>query len=289
MDMLNLQLIVCPMRIAFAVLVIALSGISAVAQTAVPAASTPTGGIMLSPARVELEMAPGTERTVVINLDRAATSGAKPTRILATLQDWTMTRDAEVVFHAAGTQPKSASPWLVYSPTEAVVEPGSVHSIRVTVTVPPDASAGDHLAAVVIEPRPEDLKLLDNTRQMRMRFHMAAVFYVKVSGLTKAASLQGLTAEVGPEGIVIRPLFRNDGNSMVRPMASVRIMDASGQLVAELPQTDVLPVLGGSEISQRLILENTLKPGTYSVHLRADFQGGGKVTEGIAELVVAGQ
>jgi hypothetical protein len=69
----------------------------------------------------------------------------------------------------------------------------------------------------------------------------------------------------------------------------VRITDAAGQLVAELPQTEMLPVLGGSEISQRLVLENSLKPGTYSVHLRADFQGGGKLTEGIAELVVGAE
>src|SRR5262245_1426041 len=98
------------------------------------------GSMALAPARFELEMKPGTETTVVVDLDyRSAADVTKPARIVASLNDWTITRDGRVEFFPANTQPNSASPWLIYSPGEAAVMPGTVHQIRVTIAVPPNA------------------------------------------------------------------------------------------------------------------------------------------------------
>ncbi|HJT26395.1 MAG TPA: hypothetical protein VJ784_03210, partial [Pyrinomonadaceae bacterium] len=108
------------------------------AQTPVPEATPkPSGnGISLAPARLELEMQPGTEITVVVNLDYHATSeNSQPVRIVASLNDWTIDRDGQVKFERANTLPNSASPWLIYSPAETTVTPGNLHAIRVTVSV----------------------------------------------------------------------------------------------------------------------------------------------------------
>src|SRR5256885_522275 len=76
-------------------------------------------GISLSPARFELEMQPGTETTVVVNLDYRSTNAAgAPARIVASLNDWTITNDGCVEYYRANTRPGSASSWLVYSPGE---------------------------------------------------------------------------------------------------------------------------------------------------------------------------
>src|ERR1700745_3181456 len=84
------------------------------AQTA-PAPATPEAGadgIALAPARVELEMQPGSETTIVVNLDyHSANAPAQPARIVASLNDWNITRDGQVEFYRAGTQTNSASPW----------------------------------------------------------------------------------------------------------------------------------------------------------------------------------
>ena len=56
--------------------------------------------------------------------------------------------------------------------------------------------------------------------------------------------------------------------------------------IAELPQKESLPLLGGSELSEPLVIERRLAPGTYSVKYRVDFQDGNRPTEGITELVV---
>ena len=165
------------------------------AQSPSPAATpNPKGsGISLAPARFELEMQPGSETTVVVNLDyHSTTENSQPVRIVASLNDWTIDRDGQVQFEKANTFPNSASSWLIYSPAETTVTPGNLHAIRVTISVPKDATPGDHLTALVIEQRPENLKLNENRRQMVIRYRMGAVFYIKVPHLRRQGSLESL-------------------------------------------------------------------------------------------------
>ena len=106
----------------------------------------------LAPARFELEMKPGTETTVVVDLDfKTASDLTRPARIVASLNDWNITRDGRVEFFPANTQANSASSWLIYSPGEAAVMPGAMHQIRVTIAVPSNATPGDHLAALHLD------------------------------------------------------------------------------------------------------------------------------------------
>ena len=259
------------------------------AQTPVPdAAPKPSGnGISLAPARLELEMQPGTETTVVVNLDYHATSeNSQPVRIVASLNDWTIDRDGQVKFERPNTLPNSASPWLIYSPAETTVTPGNLHAIRVTVSVPKDATPGDHLTALIVEQRPDNIKLTENRRQVVIRYRMGAVFYIKVPQLRRQGSLESLSAETKDDQILVTPLLKNTGNSVIRPLTSVKVTDKAGVAVAELPQKESLPLLGGSELVQPLVLESRLAPGTYTVKYRVDFQDGSRPTEGVTELVI---
>ena len=266
----------------------------ALAQSAQPAQPAPApaegqrrDGIALAPARFELEMEPGSEATVVVNLDyHTARPDAQPSRILATLNDWNLTAQGELEFFKAGTRAGSASPWLVYSPGEVLVEPGKTHSIRVTVTVPKDAAPGDHLAALVVEQRPETIRLNMNERQMLLRYRMAALFYIKIPRLTREGSLINLKAAANDEGVLVTPTLKNAGNSVVRPLAALAIHEAAGKLVAQVPEGETLPVLANSELTQRVLIPEKLPPGQYSVTYRVSFQGHGKATEGVTKLVV---
>lgn len=248
----------------------------------------PTGnGISLAPARLELEMQPGTETTVVVNLDYHATSeNSQPVRIVASLNDWTIDRDGQVKFERANTLPNSASSWLIYSPAETTVTPGNLHAIRVTVSVPKDATPGDHLTALIVEQRPDNIKLTENRRQVVIRYRMGAVFYIKVPQLRRQGSLESLRAETKDDQILVTPLLKNTGNSVIRPLTSLKVTDKAGVAVAELPQKESLPLLGGSELLQPLVLESRLAPGTYTVKYRVDFQDGSRPTEGVTELVI---
>ncbi len=252
------------------------------------AAAAQSGSMALAPARFELEMRPGTETTVVVDLDyKSAGEAAKPARIVASLNDWTMTRDGRVEFFPANTRPDSASSWLIYSPGEAAVMPGTMHQIRVTVAVPANARPGDHLASLIIEQRPETLKFAQNARQMVVKYRMASLFYIKVAGLTREGSFEDLYAESLPEGIVVTPVLRNAGNSMVRPTASVQVIDADGKVAAALPESETLPILAGGEIARPILIESALAAGKYSVKYRVDFQDGRPAVEGLTDVVVS--
>ena len=248
----------------------------------------PIGGSMaISPARFELEMKPGSETTVVVNLDfRAPMNVTEPVRIVATQNDWTITKDGRIEYSRANSVPNSASSWLIYSPGEAAVIPGTIHQIRVTVSVPANATPGDHLTALIIEQRPEKIKFEQNVRQVIVRYRMASVFYIKVPGLTKKGSVENLYAESTPDGIVVTPMLKNDGNSMIRPVAAVTILDADGKVMADLPEAETLPILAGAELNQPVLIGKSLAAGNYTVKYRIDFQDGGKAIEGITDLVV---
>lgn len=246
-----------------------------------------SASMALAPARFELEMKPGTETTVVLNLDfRAGSESSQPVRIVASLNDWTMTKDGRVEYFRSSSQPNSAAPWMIYTPGEASVVPGTIHPIRVTISVPENAVPGDHLAALIIEQRPDQLKFETNARQMIVRYRLASVFYIKVPGLTRKGSVENLFAESTGEGIVVSPTLKNEGNSVIRPVADIKIVDSEGKVVADVPESEILPVLGGAAVNQPVTIARSLGPGNYTVKYRVDFRDGGKVTEGQTELVV---
>ena len=243
--------------------------------------------ISVAPARFELEMQPGTETTVVVNLDyHSTTENSQPVRIVASLNDWTIDRNGQVQFEKANSLPNSASSWLIYSPAETTVTTGKLHAIRVTITVPKDATPGDHLTALIIEQRADNIKLNQNRRQMVIRYRMAAVFYIKVPQLHLQGSLESLRAEAKGDQVIVTSLLKNTGNSVVRPLTSLKVTDSAGVSIVELPQRESLPLLGGAELMQPLVVETRLAPGTYNVKYRVDFQDGSRPTEGITELVV---
>ena len=244
-------------------------------------------GISLAPARLELEMQPGAETTVVVNLDyHSNAENSQPVRIIASLNDWTIDRDGQVRFEKPNTLPNSASAWLIYSPAETTVIPGNLHSIRVTVSVPKDATPGDHLTALVIEQRPDNIKLDQNRRQMVIKYRMAAVFYIKVPQLRRQGSLESLKVEASAQELTVTPLLKNVGNTVIRPLTSLKVMNAAGVAVLELPPAESLPLLGGSELSEPLVLQARLAPGTYTASYRVDFQDGSRPTEGVTEFVI---
>ena len=253
-----------------------------------PSSQPPTeDGIGVAPARFELPMLPGAEKTVVVNVIYNSASGeAQPCRLVASLGDWSILSSGEAEYYKAGTQSNSACAWLTYSPAEITALPSKIHPIRVTITVPKDATPGDHLAALFVEARPDNLKVDQNRRQVILRFRMAALFYVMVPRLTKKGSLQNLKTGVSEQGILVTPTLKNDGNSHLRPLHSVKVLDPAGAVVAEILESESMPVLAGSEMSHSLVIQKTVTPGAYSVLYRVDFRDGNPTTEGHTELVV---
>jgi hypothetical protein len=242
--------------------------------------------ITISPSRQELVMMPGAVKTVVVKLIYTSVSGkAEPTRIFVYPGDWNLSRHGKMGFYKPGTLENSACAWLTYSPIEDTIMPGKTHAIRVTISVPADAKPGDHLAALFVEPRGDNLKLAQNQKQVRMKFRLTAIFYIMVPDLTRKPSLESLKAVAYEKSVIITPSFKNDGNSHVRPVCSVKVIDQTGVIVAEVSDIETLPVLANSEIDLPMWIDKSLPEGSYQVRYRVDF-GYGEIVEGRTELVV---
>src|SRR5207237_3641148 len=110
---------------------------------------------------------------------------------------------------------------------------------------------------------------------------MASVFYIKVGKLVKRGTLENLQAQISEKGVIIIPTFKNDGNSVIRPTASLSIFNSEGKSVAEISEIEPLPVLGNSVISQATLVDKELPPGIYTVKYKVDFQDGSRATEGV--------
>ena len=239
----------------------------------------------LAPARFELPMKPGTERTVVVNIIYNSAAGeADSCRLVASPGDWSILKNGEVEYYKAGTRPDSAASWIIYTPGEVTAVPGKVHPIRVTISVPKDAAPGDHLAALFVESRPDNIKLDQNRRQVILRFRMAALFYIMVPGITQKGSLEELSAEAGENGIIVTPNIKNSGNSHIRPVHSIKILSRENSVAAEMREIESLPVLANSELRRSLLIERSLPPGQYTVRYRVDFKDGSPVVEGQTDL-----
>lgn len=242
--------------------------------------------ITISPSRHELVMLPGAIKTVVVKLIYTSVSGkAEPTRVLTYPGDWSLSRDGKMGFYKPGTIANSACAWLTYSPVEDTIIPGNTHAIRVTISVPADAKPGDHRAVLFVEPRGDNLKLSQSRKQVRMKFRLASIFYIMVPALTRKPSLENLKAEASEKSVVVTPTFKNEGNSHVRPVCSIKVVDQAGVVVAEMSNVELLPVLALSEIDIPVMVDVSLGEGNYQVRCRVDF-GYGEVTEGRTDLIV---
>ena len=273
----------------FVLLAAAILSSTALAQPAAPPPPEPArapGEVALAPSRFELLMTPGGSQTVVVNVISSG-SAAEPLRLLASLGDWTMTPAGEMQFSEPGSNPRSATPWLIYSPVEFAVEGGQSYPIRVTLDVPKDASPGDHTAVLFVEQRPRDIKTQHGEKQITFHFRLAAVFYVMIQPLTHQGSLTALEATATPAGITLTPTLHNEGNSHLRPVQSFEILDGAEQVVASQAKSETYPVLGGTDYRPALKLDRALPPGEYSLRYHVDFRdGSNKVVEGRKALTV---
>lgn len=245
-------------------------------------------GLALAPARFELTMSPGSEKTIIVNLIYSATTNeARPTKLVATLADWDILKNGSLEIYPAGTKPNSAYPWLIYSPSETTAIPNTTNFIRVTISVPKDATPGDHLTALLVERRPDNIKLEGNRGQVVVNFRLAALFYIMVPALTTKGSLVNLQAQVDKGNATIIATLKNQGNTHLRPAHSLRIVSSEGKsMLVEIPETDITPLLSGTEMSIPLKINQSLPIGKYLVQYRVNFKDGQEITEGQLDLVV---
>jgi P pilus assembly chaperone PapD len=258
----------------------------AVLSMLAPASARAQVSIEASPLRVEMQAVPGASNTQAVTLTNV---GKESVRVRVTLSDWYLSRDGAPQFEEplAGRAYAAAS-WVRFAPPEFLIEGGSLSTVRFTVTVPMDTSAGGYRTGLLFDFSPDDKAAAGRTKQVTVRSRIATLIYVHVAerpagttsgpGVHPPASVELLDLRVKPtpEETQLIATLKNTSRRSVRTKGTVVVYDRASAIVREIAVPDV-PVLPESEREVAVPVASapgdrtpTLPPGDYRVELRLD-------------------
>src|SRR5438034_1135997 len=128
--------------------------VTAVALIFATAANSQTAGLGIHPGRLEIQMQPGTQKTVSFEIESPPADQPVSGRLLLSLTDWNIKQDGSLEFFEAGSQAISSAKWIEFSPSALTISSGRKQMVRVTVTLPPDVKSGEYRTGMFIQERP---------------------------------------------------------------------------------------------------------------------------------------
>lgn len=245
-----------------------------VVQTVALEARAQGGGIDVTPMTIEAVIPAGTEKTVGVAVDYdagTATGKQQVARLVARLQDWTISPNGELQFAAAGTLPRSAAGWVTFSPSEFNVAANGRQIVRFTISVPKDTQPGNYLVACYMEDRNPPPPPSEGEKKISVRFRYYTVIYVMVPGLTAEGELTGLQAKMVNGFPRIATQMNNKGNSRLRPKHSVEIQDRNEKVVFSSQMSNTMVLLGNQSMETSYPIETELPAGNYKLIYTVDF------------------
>lgn len=178
----------------------------------------------IDPARAEISVKPGEEKTGVITVLNYDETGSA--RIKAYIQDLVYLPDGSNDFLALGSTPWSLGGWIKIGPTEFDIPPGKQEAVRYIISVPKDAKGGRYgvIFFETIAP-PSQAKEVGATVNVRL----GAILLVTVEGtkVVKAKITGMTTGEDKEKGFGISWTVYNDSNILVRPFGTIKIIDGA--------------------------------------------------------------
>jgi len=238
----------------------------------------------IDPARVEVTMKPGEDTTgsiIVLNYDEE-----KPVRVKAYIQDLVYLPDGSNDFLKLGSTPWSLNDWIRIGPTEFDIPPGKQETVRYMISMPKGATGGRY-GMIFFEtvPAPSEIKRVGAS----INFRLGSVVLVTAEGTAAVnAKLKGLSVKPPEKGgpVEISWTVYNDSNILVRPIGSVKIIDAGKKEVATIDanklKEGVFPKTARTFSSQ---YKETLPKGLYHVQIVLDY-GGEALLGGQSKLAV---
>jgi len=171
--------------------------------------------------------------------------------------------------YANRTDPvKKAGAWVSLTSPAVTVAPHAERPVAFTVTVPKDASAGDHLAGIAFEDAHPTQAGSNFAVTQVVRAVMGVQVIVPGPGAfgvrVDNATLQSLPGTAAASVVVT---IGNDGTRLGKPVLSVSLTGPNGyQRTARRPLDTILP---GDTIAYPMAWPDVLQPGDYSISVSA--------------------
>ena len=237
----------------------------------------PTGTFSLQPAKVELGILPGENKTRNIQI---ANGTALPLSVVVSFEDIApklqMSAVEEPVALLGGESGQYPLRELLSTPTKTFqLLPGQTVGVPVTVTIPRLASPGGHYGSVVFTFKPVFSKESAGPQNVSVESRLATLLFVRVVGTVKE---EGVIAEFGlfnEEKYLRQPsrdkplrfqiAYTNSGTVHLNPYGRMIVSPFIGDEVAV--EIDPWVVLPGTTRMREINVHDALSPGYYTATL----------------------
>ncbi len=229
------------------------------------------GDFQVGPTRFVLELDPGEERTLEIQL---TSREGEPRSYTLEVEDFAISDDGtdNIQFYANGNGPFSAKSWVQPAVTTIDLRHGERAFLPVKVTVPKNAAVGDHYSVVLFERRPNG----DVNGGFSLISRVGALLLITVKGdLIREGELQKFTGTQNiywkiPAQFSVQ--YRNTGTVHLVPAGHIEIKNIFGIPVDDIAVKDWY-VLRNSTRRRDIIWQPKFALGRYTATLTLNSAG----------------
>jgi hypothetical protein len=229
---------------------------------------------------VTIEQLKGSQNKTTVTVSN---SSDKPLRARIITTDFTYDRDNG--FTAIPTHPKSAVPYLQFSPREFVVPPGVSRTVRVGFTIPPSLPDGEYSVALYIEGLQEQQITQTVGGQQSITIlkpRIASIFFInKGTGNSQLSVASAGWNSKSKEPVVI---LSNQGTASAYPNLNWKILKGSSA-VAE-GKLEGIVLVAGKERSMPIKPAAALTPGSYLLSGEIVSRSGGTPVKFETQLII---
>lgn len=195
------------------------------------------GDFILSPTRIVMELDPGEEETVEVQI---VSREGEPRSYSVGVEDFSISDDGadNINFFGGSDGPFSARSWVTPAVSGLTLEHGQRAFFSVKVSVPLNASVGDHYSVVLFQRLPGK----DDGGGVSMVSRVGTLFLITVKGdLIREGSLQQFLVQrrlnwALPVGFTLQ--YRNTGTVHLVPQGHIEIRNIFGVIVDDIPVED---------------------------------------------------
>jgi WxL Interacting Protein, peptidoglycan binding domain len=206
--------------------------------------------------------------------------GDAPVRFALYATDATTAEGAAFALLREEDEPIDVGTWIRLAAEEYEVPAGTRIDVPFSLTVPADASPGDHVGAIVAQPLIGSAAANEDPVNLDIRLRIGARVYVRVDGPARPdLRIERLVFDhdqsLGPTSgnANVEYVIRNTGNLVLLPTARLRITGPFGITVSTLDERQLPELLPGAEITIAETAEDLPLFGRLDARLEVTAEG----------------
>jgi hypothetical protein len=227
-------------------------------------------GLDVSPAKLELSMAPGSTYNVPVTVHN---STGIATHVQAAMVDFGVARNGDYEFAKAGARNDSLMRWASINPREFDLPAETTQQIRLSLDVPPGSLNGEYAGIVFFQTRP-----VRRAGAVAFSARVATKIYMTIPGTVKIdGAIAKMSASSSAVGELYRVLFKNLGNAHVYLRGQLEVQKDGAAVDRITLPSEELVERGGERLIE--VTGKHLPPGKYQAISTIDY-GGKSMTGG---------